>query len=113
MNKNSLSTAIPAHQKIPNQQPLAVELLKNQQKNYYVQQFYTQCLAEATYYIESKGEVAIVDPLRDTEPYIKLAEKDGAKIKYILMTHFHADFVSGHQDLANKTGATIIYGPTA
>ena len=78
-----------------------------------VEQLYTQCLAEAAYYIESNGEAAIVDPLREVQPYIDLAEKHGAKIKYVLETHFHADFVSGHLDLARKTGATIVYGPTA
>jgi len=78
-----------------------------------VEQIYTSCLAEAAYYIESKGEVAIIDPLREVAPYIERAEKDGAKIKYVLETHFHADFVSGHLDLAKKTGATIVFGPTA
>ena len=78
-----------------------------------VEQIYTGCLAEAAYYIESKGEAVIIDPLRETEPYIERAEADGARIKYVLETHFHADFVSGHLDLANKTGATIVYGPTA
>lgn len=78
-----------------------------------VEQIYTGCLAEAAYYIESNGEAAIIDPLRETGPYIERAEKDGAKIKYVLETHFHADFVSGHLDLAKKTGATIVYGPTA
>lgn len=79
----------------------------------YVEQLYTQCLAEAAYYIESNGEAAIIDPLRETFPYTNLAEKRGAKIKYVFETHFHADFVSGHVDLAKKTGATIVYGPTA
>ncbi len=79
----------------------------------YIQQLYTSCLAEAAYYIESNGEAAIIDPLRETEPYIELAEKRGAKIKYVFETHFHADFVSGHIDLARKTGAKIVYGPTA
>ncbi len=79
----------------------------------YVEQLYTGCLAEAAYYIESNGEAAIIDPLRETEPYIEMAESRGAKIKYVFETHFHADFVSGHIDLANKTGATIVYGPTA
>lgn len=79
----------------------------------YVEQIYTGCLAEAAYYIESNGEAAIIDPLRETEPYIKKAEERGAKIKYIFETHFHADFVSGHMDLSEKTGAPIIYGPTA
>ena len=78
-----------------------------------IEQLYTQCLAEAAYYIESNGEAVIIDPLREVAPYIDLAEKNGAKIKYVLETHFHADFVSGHQDLAKKTGATIVYGPTA
>lgn len=78
-----------------------------------VEQLYTGCLAEAAYYIESEGEVAIIDPLRETAPYIAKAEANGAKIKYIFETHFHADFVSGHVDLAKKTGAQIIYGPTA
>ncbi|MBR9923185.1 MAG: MBL fold metallo-hydrolase [Bacteroidetes bacterium] len=78
-----------------------------------VEQIYTGCLAEAAYYIESKGEAVVIDPLRETEPYIERAEKDGAKIKYVLETHFHADFVSGHLDLAKKTGAQIVYGPTA
>lgn len=78
-----------------------------------VEQIYTGCLAQGAYYIESEGEVAIIDPLRETEPYIERAEKEGAKIKYIFETHFHADFVSGHVDLAQKTGATIVYGPKA
>lgn len=78
-----------------------------------IEQIYTGCLAEAAYYIESKGEAVIIDPMRETQPYIDRAEKDGAKIKYILETHFHADFVSGHVDLAQKTGATIVYGPHA
>ena len=78
-----------------------------------IQQIYTQCLAEAAYYIESNGEAAIVDPLREVQPYLNLATKNDVKIKYVLETHFHADFVSGHLDLAAKTGATIVYGPTA
>jgi glyoxylase-like metal-dependent hydrolase (beta-lactamase superfamily II)/rhodanese-related sulfurtransferase len=78
-----------------------------------IEQLYTGCLAEAAYYIESEGEVAIVDPLRETEPYLRMAQKNGATIKYIFETHFHADFVSGHVDLARKSGATIVYGPTA
>ena len=78
-----------------------------------VEQMYTGCLAEAAYYIESNGEVAIVDPLREPQPYIDKANAEGAKIKYILETHFHADFVSGHLELAAKTGATIVFGPTA
>ncbi len=79
----------------------------------YIEQLYTSCLAEAAYYIESNGEAVIIDPLRETEPYIALAKKRGATIKYVFETHFHADFVSGHIDLAKKTGATIVYGPTA
>ncbi len=79
----------------------------------YIKQLYTGCLAEAAYYIESNGEAAIVDPLRDVEPYLALAEERGARMKYVLETHFHADFVSGHLDLAQKTGAKIVFGPTA
>jgi len=78
-----------------------------------IEQIYTGCLAEAAYYIESKGEAAIIDPLRETKPYVDKADRNGANIKFILETHFHADFVSGHLDLANKTGATIVFGPTA
>jgi hydroxyacylglutathione hydrolase len=78
-----------------------------------IEQIYTGCLAHAAYYLESNGEVAIFDPLREVQPYIKKAEKAHAKIKYVFETHFHADFVSGHLDLAQKTGATIVYGPTA
>lgn len=78
-----------------------------------VEQLYTGCLAEAAYYIESNGEAAIIDPLRETEPYLEMAERNGATIKYVFETHFHADFVSGHIDLAKKSGATIVYGPTA
>ena len=79
----------------------------------YIEQLYTGCLAEAAYYIESNGEAAIIDPLRETSPYTELANKRNAKIKYVFETHFHADFVSGHIDLAKKTGAKIIFGPTA
>ena len=79
----------------------------------YIQQIYTNCLAHAAYYIESGNEAAVIDPLRDPEPYLQLAHARGARIKYVLETHFHADFVSGHIDLANKTGATIVYGPNA
>lgn len=82
-------------------------------KSYKVEQIYTDCLAEAAYYIQSEGEVAIIDPLRDVDQYIEKAEENGDKIKYIFETHFHADFVSGHVDLAKKTGATIVYGPGA
>jgi len=78
-----------------------------------VEQIYTGCLAQGAYYIESDGEAAIVDPLREVAPYIQKAELNGAKIKYVLETHFHADFVSGHIDLAQKTGAEIVYGPNA
>ena len=74
----------------------------------YIEQLYTGCLAEAAYYVESEGEAVIIDPLRETEPYIELATKRGAKIKYIFETHFHADFVSGHLDLAKATGAKIV-----
>ncbi len=77
-----------------------------------VEQIYTGCLAQGAYYITSGGEAAIIDPLREVQPYIDRAQKDGVKIKYIFETHFHADFVSGHVDLAKKTGATIVFGPT-
>jgi glyoxylase-like metal-dependent hydrolase (beta-lactamase superfamily II)/rhodanese-related sulfurtransferase len=78
-----------------------------------VEQIYTGCIAHAAYYLESNGEVAIFDPLREVQPYIDRAAIDNAKIKYVFETHFHADFVSGHLDLAAKTGAPIVYGPTA
>ena len=78
-----------------------------------VKQIYTGCLAQGAYYIESNGEAAIVDPLREVQPYIDLANKRGATIKYVLETHFHADFVSGHLTLAEKTGAPIVFGPNA
>lgn len=78
-----------------------------------IEQIYTGCIAQAAYYLESNGEAAIFDPLREVQPYIDRANKDHAKIKYIFETHFHADFVSGHLDLAQKTGGKIIYGPTA
>ena len=77
----------------------------------YIQQLYTSCLSEAAYYIESEHEAVVIDPLRDVDTYINLAEERGAKIKYILETHFHADFVSGHLDLGKKTGAPIVFGP--
>jgi hydroxyacylglutathione hydrolase len=77
----------------------------------YIEQLYTKCLSEAAYYIESNGEAAIIDPLRDVDQYVELAAKRNATIKYIFETHFHADFVSGHLDLASITGAKIIYGP--
>lgn len=79
----------------------------------YIQQLYTGCLAQAAYYIESEGEAAIIDPLRDIQVYIDIANARKAKIKYVFETHFHADFVSGHIDLVKKTGAKIIYGPKA
>lgn len=78
-----------------------------------IEQIYTGCLAQGAYYIESKGEVAIIDPLREVQPYIDRAKKDGAVIKYIFETHFHADFVSGHLTLSKETGAPIVYGPLA
>ena len=78
-----------------------------------IEQIYTGCLSEAAYYIQSNGEAVVIDPLRETEPYLIRAKNDGVKIKYVFLTHFHADFVSGHVDLANKTGATIVFGPNA
>ena len=79
----------------------------------YVEQLYTGCLAEAAYYVESNGEAAIIDPMREIEPYLEMLEKRGARLKYVMETHFHADFVSGHLDLAKKTGAKLIFGPRA
>ncbi len=78
-----------------------------------IEQIYTGCMAQAAYYLESNGEAAIFDPLREVQPYIDRAQKDNATIKYIFETHFHADFVSGHLDLAKKTGGKIVYGPSA
>jgi len=78
-----------------------------------IEQIYTGCLAQGAYYIESNGEAAVIDPLREVQPYIRKAERNNATIKYIFETHFHADFVSGHIDLAKETGARIIYGPSA
>lgn len=80
--------------------------------SHYVKQIYTNCLAQASYYVESNGEALVIDPIREPKPYLELAEERGAKIKYVLETHFHADFVSGHLELARATGATIVYGPT-
>ncbi len=77
----------------------------------FIKQLYTNCLSEAAYYIESNGEAAIIDPLRDVDPYIQLAKERDATIRYIFETHFHADFVSGHIDLSNATNAPIVYGP--
>ncbi len=78
-----------------------------------IEQIYTGCLAQGAYYIESEGEVAIIDPLREVAPYVEKAKKNNAVIKYIFETHFHADFVSGHVTLSKETGAPIIYGPNA
>ena len=78
-----------------------------------IEQIYTGCLAQGAYYIEDSGVAAIIDPLRETQPYIDRATRDGARISFVFETHFHADFVSGHLDLAEKTGATIVYGPLA
>lgn len=78
-----------------------------------IEQIYTGCLAQGAYYIVSEDEAAIIDPLREVAPYLKRLEKDGVQLKYIFETHFHADFVSGHLDLSEKTGAPIVYGPTA
>ncbi|MBK6827513.1 MAG: MBL fold metallo-hydrolase [Chitinophagaceae bacterium] len=78
-----------------------------------VEQIYTGCLAQGAYYIESKGEAVVIDPLREVDPYLRKAEGNNATIKYVFETHFHADFVSGHLDLSKKTGAPIVYGPNA
>src|SRR6476660_8130820 len=77
----------------------------------YIEQLYTGCISEAAYYVESNGEAAIIDPLRDIEPYVLLAKERNATIRYIFETHFHADFISGHLDLSKATGAPIVYGP--
>jgi len=78
-----------------------------------IEQIYTGCLSQGAYYIESEGEAVVIDPLRDTQQYLSMAAQQHARIKYVFETHFHADFVSGHLDLAKSTGATIVYGPTA
>lgn len=78
-----------------------------------IEQIYTGCLAQGAYYIESRGQAVIIDPLRETQPYLDRLTKDSVTLKYILETHFHADFVSGHLDLSRKTNAAIVYGPTA
>lgn len=78
-----------------------------------IEQIYTGCLAQGAYYIESDGEAVVIDPLREVEPYLQKAQRNGAKIKYVFETHFHADFVSGHVDLSKQAGAPIVYGPTA
>ena len=78
-----------------------------------VEQIYTKCLAQGSYYLESNGEAVVIDPLRDVDEYINMANENNSKIKYILETHFHADFISGHLTLAKLTGAEIIYGPNA
>lgn len=78
-----------------------------------IEQIYTGCLAQGAYYIESDGEAVVIDPLREVQPYLQKAEQNGAKIKYVFETHFHADFVSGHVDLSKQTSAPIVYGPNA
>ena len=78
-----------------------------------IEQIYTGCLSQGAYYIESQGEVAIIDPLREVKPYLDRVAKSKAKVKYIFETHFHADFVSGHLTLSKETGAPIVYGPNA
>src|SRR5665647_3211972 len=77
----------------------------------YLKQIYTDCLSEAAYFVESKGEAIVIDPLRDTEEYVSLAKEHNAKIKYIFETHLHTDYISGHLELSKQTGATIVYGP--
>ena len=79
----------------------------------HIEQLYTGCLSQGAYYIESNGEAVVIDPLRETEPYLQRAKRDKATITYIFETHFHADFVSGHLTLAKQTGATIVFGPNA
>lgn len=89
------------------------KLLVKEGKQYYIQQFFTGCLAEMAYYIESDKVAAIIDPMRDYQRYLDLLTSRGATLKYVIETHFHADFVSGHLDIAKHTGATIVFGPTA
>ena len=91
----------------------SIQFYITKSKSMNIEQIYTGCLAQGAYYIESRGEAVVIDPLREVQPYLDRAAKNGAKIKYIFETHFHADFVSGHLDLAKQTGATIVYGPTA
>ena len=79
----------------------------------FVEQIYTGCLSQASYFIESNGEAAVIDPLREVGIYLKKAKKRNSKIKYVFLTHFHADFVSGHLTLSEKTNAPIVYGPNA
>ena len=98
---------------VTNELLIVSELYITKYKIMIIEQIYTGCLAQGAYYIESEGEAVIIDPLREVDQYIKKAEKNQAKIKYIFETHFHADFVSGHIDLAEKTGASIVYGPNA
>lgn len=102
-------------QKLPNNQKSNTNFTFLKDKNIIMQveQIYTGCLAQGAYYITSQGEAAIIDPLRETKPYMEKLLKDGVKLKYIFETHFHADFVSGHLDLARSTGASIVYGPNA
>src|SRR5258706_7162327 len=93
--------------------PTFGRLTKNNLITMKIEQIYTGCLAQGAYYVESGGEAAVIDPLREVQPYIEKAIRNRAKIKYVFETHFHADFVSGHIDLAKDTGAEIVYGPTA
>jgi glyoxylase-like metal-dependent hydrolase (beta-lactamase superfamily II)/rhodanese-related sulfurtransferase len=97
----------------PNKMVVQAKLAIQNRRNMKIEQIYTGCLAQGAYYIESDGEAVVIDPLREVEPYIAKAEKDNATIKYVLETHFHADFVSGHIDLSKKSGAPIVYGPNA
>ncbi len=90
-----------------------MDTIVKEKSGLYIEQMYTGCLAEAAYYIESNGEAVVIDPMRETAPYLEKAAERGARIKYVFETHFHADFVSGHANLAHKTGAQIVYGPTA
>ena len=100
-------------EEVPSSKPSLTKDYNTSGPNYYVEQLYTGCLAEFAYYIESKGEALVIDPLRESEPYIAKAKERNSKIKYVFETHFHADFVSGHLDLAQKTNSTIVYGPNA
>jgi hydroxyacylglutathione hydrolase len=98
---------------VKDRKTIEIYSIKFKNSNMKIEQIYTGCLAQGAYYIESEGEAVVIDPLREVEPYIQIAARNGATIKYVFETHFHADFVSGHVDLSKKTNARIVYGPTA
>jgi len=87
--------------------------MEKAQTPYTLELMYTKCLSISTYYIESEGQAVLIDPIRDIDTYLARLRTDKAKLKYVMLTHIHADFISGHVDLARQTGATIVYGPSA